>query len=553
MLTVRNIFKRYGPVKVLLGASFSFVRGQKIALVGPNGVGKSTLLRILAGLESEDRGVIEKSRRLLTGYLPQEVSIEAEGETVLEYFRLVSGITEIEAEMKRIETKLSDETLLAEYGELQEAFDRLGGYVFEKKCRKALDGLGLERIALEQPVAKVSGGERRRVALASVLLKGADLLLLDEPTNDLDLESLLWLEDYLIRAEAAVLVASHDREFLDHVAEKVLEIDWHFRTTEMFTGNYTTYQKEKAERLRRERELFDRAEEERGRLHDTSDEKKEWARIGSEMVMPDNDKMSQGYHRDRSERKFGAASKALLSRADQVDRLQLTPLRTELALLFEPQEGEARSIALAGVVCGYLETSFSVGPIDMEIPYGKRIGIFGRNGAGKSTFLKTILGDLAPIRGMVERGAELHIGNLSQENTVVPKGKTAMEWFLAETPLEEPTEVHLFLGKFLLNAEAAEFKMGELSPGERMRLALAFFMAKGANVLALDEPTNHLDMDAIAALEEALRLYRGTLLLVSHDRSFLSRVSLTDVYSIEDGALLKHESYEAYLAHVGKK
>ena len=128
-----------------------------------------------------------------------------------------------------------------------------------------------------------------------------------------------------------------------------------------------------------------------------------------------------------------------------------------------------------------------------------------------------------------------------------------MEWFLAETPLEEPTEVHLFLGKFLLNAEAAEFKMGELSPGERMRLALAFFMAKGANVLALDEPTNHLDMDAIAALEEALRLYRGTLLLVSHDRSFLSRVSLTDVYSIEDGALLKHESYEAYLAHVGKK
>jgi ATP-binding cassette subfamily F protein 3 len=552
MLTARNIFKRYGPVKVLLGVSFSFSRGQKIALVGPNGVGKSTLLRILAGQETEDRGVIEKSRRLLTGYLPQEVAIDSGEETVLEYFRTVSGITEIEAEMKQLETKLSDETLLAEYGELEAAFDRLGGYVFEKKCRKALDGLGLERIALEQKVAKVSGGERRRVALASVLLKGADLLLLDEPTNDLDLESLLWLEDYLIRAEAAVLVASHDREFLDHIAEKVLEIDWHFRTAEMFTGNYTTYQKEKAERLRRERELYDRAEEERGRLHDTSDEKKEWARIGGEQVMPDNDKMSQGYHRDRSERKFGAASKALLSRADQVDRLQLTPLRTELALLFEPQEGLNRAITLSKLVCGYPGTGFSVGPVDMDISYGKRIGIFGRNGAGKSTLIKTILGDLAQVTGTVKRGAELHIGNLSQENTIVPKDKTAMEWFLKETPLEESSEVHLYLGKFLLNAEAAEFKMGELSPGERMRLTLAYFMAKGVNVLALDEPTNHLDMDAIAALEEALRLYQGTLLLVSHDRAFLANVALTDVYSIEQGALVKHADYEAYLAHVKK-
>ncbi len=553
MLTVRNIFKRYGPVKVLLGVSFSFVRGQKIALVGPNGVGKSTLLRILAGLESEDRGAIEKSRRLLAGYLPQEVAIDSGEETVLEYFRTVSGIAEIEEAMQKIETKLSDETLLAEYGELQEAFDRLGGYVFEKKCRKALDGLGLERIALTQKVAKVSGGERRRVALASVLLKGADLLLLDEPTNDLDLESLLWLEDYLIRAEAAVLVASHDREFLDHIAEKVLEIDWHYRTAEMFTGNYTTYQKEKAERLRRERELFDRAEEERARLHDTSDEKKEWARIGSEMVMPDNDKMSQGYHRDRSERKFGAASKALLSRADQVDRLQLTPLREELRLLFEPQEGENRAIMLRKIVCGYEETEFSVGPIDMDIPYGKRIGIFGRNGAGKSTFIRTVLGTLPPLAGTVERGMELTIAILSQENDLIPKGKTATEWFLAETPLEEPAEVHLYLGKFLLNAEAAEFKMGELSPGERMRLSLAYFMAKGANVLALDEPTNHLDMDAIAALEEALRLYQGTLLLVSHDRAFLANVALSDIYSIEQGKLLKHESYESYLAHVAKK
>lgn len=552
MLTVRNIFKRYGPVKVLLGVSFSFSRGQKIALVGPNGVGKSTLLRILAGLESEDRGVVEKSRRLLAGYLPQEVAIDSGDETVLEYFQGISGIAEIESRMKQIEGRLSDETFLAEYGKLEESFDRLGGYVFEKKCRTALDGLGLERIALTQKVANVSGGERRRVALASVLLKGADLLLLDEPTNDLDLESLLWLENYLLRAEAAVLVASHDREFLDHIAEKVLEIDWHFRTAEMFTGNYTVYQKEKAERLRRERELFDRAEEERGRLHDTSDEKKEWARIGGEQVMPDNDKMSQGYHRDRSERKFGAASKALLSRADQVDRLQLTPLREELALLFEPQEGEDRAITLSSLVCGYADTGFSVGPVDMRISYGKRIGIFGRNGAGKSTFLKTILGALPPISGTVGHGAELHIGDLSQENAIIPKEKTAMEWFLKETPLEEESEVHLFLGKFLLHAEAAEFKMGELSPGERMRLSLAYFMAKGVNVLVLDEPTNHLDMEAIAALEDALRLYNGTVLLVSHDRAFLSHVSLTDVYSIEQGALVNHEGYEAYLAHVSK-
>ncbi|NTW14553.1 MAG: ABC-F family ATP-binding cassette domain-containing protein [Candidatus Moranbacteria bacterium] len=546
MLTVRKLYKRYVTVRVLLGAEFSVVRGQKVALVGVNGVGKSTLLRIIAGLEKEDRGDVIRARRAHISYLPQELPEETTDDTALGYLRRVSGISDLETEMAELETKLGNEESLERYGELRDRYDRMEGYSFEGKALSAIIGLGLPGSFMARSLAEMSGGERRRVALAAALLSEADLLLLDEPTNDLDLSAILWLESYLRKSVSAVIVASHDRAFLDSVADKVLEIDYHFRTTRMWTGNYSTYFKEKAEELRREREEFERSEGERERLYETADEKREWARIGGEQKMPDKDRMSQGYHRDRAERKFGAAAKALSTRADKVKKVKIGIVRDPLAVYFEPAEGEDRDITITGAVGGYAD-AFSAGPIDLAIPFGAHVGVFGRNGSGKSTILRMIAGTLPLSAGTVILGEGVKLGVLTQENDILPREKSAVEWFASETPITDELDIIRFLNKFLLVGDAASFKMDDLSPGERMRLSLAFLMATKSNVLILDEPSNHLDLEAVAALSEALDLFPGTVILVSHDRAFLADRDFSQVVSVDNGRLFVEKDYDTYL------
>lgn len=545
MLTVRNIFKRYGPVKVLLGVGFSISKGQKVALVGQNGVGKSTLLRILAGIEVEDKGSVERAKGLQVAYLPQEYVVESQDETVLDFFRRVSGIAGIEGRMVELEHRLDSEGAMERYGELRDRHEALGGFSFDRKARRALDGLALKDIPLDRKAAELSGGQRRRAALAGVLLSEADLLLLDEPTNDLDLPAILWLESFVRDSASAVIVASHDRAFLDAVSEKVLELDWHFRTAKMWTGNYSTYFREKSEELRREREEHERTETERERLRETAEEKKEWARLGGEYKMPDKDRMSQGFHRDRSQQKQGARARALFTRSWKVKKVELHPERDPLSIYFEPRSGEDAEVAVEGAVSGY--DSFRVGPVDMKIAPGLRIGIFGRNGSGKSTFLRMLAGELPLRSGSIRKGGNVSFGIISQGNDIVPREKTALEWFARETPIGDEVESRRYLSKFLLNVSATEFPMGDLSPGERMRLSVAFLMATGINVLILDEPTNHLDLEAVEALESALDLYPGTIILVSHDRVFLERFRFSQVWSVEAGAFSREKDYGSYL------
>ncbi len=546
MLTVRNIHKRYGPIRVLLGANFSVARGQKLALVGPNGVGKSTLLRILAGVEEQDRGAIERGKNLRVSYLPQEFVTESAEETVIDYLRRVSGVAALEAELTSLEDRLGDEAALLRYGEVRDLYDRLGGFSFDRKARRAADGLGLRHIASDRKLSEMSGGQRRRLSLAGALLEESDLLLLDEPTNDLDLPAILWLERFLRKTGSAVIVASHDRAFLDVVSEKVIELDWYFRTARIWTGNYSTFFKEKSEELRREHDERARTDEERARLRETADEKIEWAKLGAEYKMPDKDKMSQGFHRDQSQQKQGAMARSLNTRADHVKKVVIAPERDRLSIFFEPEAGEGMEVALASASAGYDE-GFRVGPIDMDIPYASRVGVFGRNGAGKSTLLRLITGELLPLSGTVARGESVRLGVLSQGNDFLPKEKSAMQWFADATPLKDSIDIMRFLDRFLLNASALGFPMGELSPGERMRLSLAFLMATRANVLVLDEPTNHLDLEAIAALSDALRLYPGTLIMVSHDRAFLSGVEFSQVFSVDGGACVHEKDYASYL------
>ncbi len=537
MFTVRNIRKTAGGRAVLDKVTFSLGKGQKVALVGPNGVGKSTLMRIIAGIDTPDRGTVEMAKRSLAGYLPQEPILSRQDITILEFLREETGVAELEWRMKMLEPRLEEASALTEYDELSEKLNRVTHYSFEDRARNMLDGLFLSHIDFDRVLDTLSGGEKTKVNLAGVLLRGADILLLDEPTNNLDLPALLFLERFLISSQATCLIASHDRRFLDAVVTKVFELDWFSRSGTMWTGNWSQYFHLQEEKRQFEKDQYEKEQAEKIRLKESSDEKREWARIGGAMVMPDRDKMSQGYHRNRSEQKFGAAAVALETRSVKAEKRTLTPERDPFHLYFNVKEGDEDMIlSLSRVVAGYVG-AFQVGPITMKIAYGSRVAFLGLNGSGKSTLLKTISGVLPPISGTVKRGEKIIIGDLMQAHENIPRNKTPIEWFLDETHFNEKVEVAIFLRDFQVNGEMLESKLGRLSPGERARLSIAMMIARGVNTLLLDEPTNHLDLAASQALEEALEKYPGTVILVSHDRAFLERVAIQKYYLFENNTV----------------
>lgn len=547
MFTVRNIRKTQGGRTVLDKVTFSLGKGQKVALVGPNGVGKSTLMKIIAGIDTPDRGTVEMAKRSLTGYLPQEPTPSKSDITVLQFLREETGVADFEWRMKMLEPRLDEPSALGEYDELSEKLSRVTHYSFEDRARTMLDGLFLAHIGFDRSLETLSGGEKTKVNLASVLLRGADILLLDEPTNNLDLPALLFLERFLVSSQATCLIASHDRRFLDAVVTKVLELEWFTRSATMWTGNWSQYFHLQEEKRQFEKETYEKEQAEKIRLKESSDEKREWARIGGSMVMPDRDKMSQGYHRNRSEQKFGAAAMALETRSIKAEKTKLAPERDPFHLYFNVLEADPEMVlSLNAVVAGY-KKAFQVGPVDMKITYGSRTAFLGLNGSGKSTLLKTLSGALKPISGSIEKGEKIRIGDLMQAHENIPRSKTPIEWFLDETHFIEKVEVAIFLREFQINGEMLEAKLGRLSPGERARLSIAMAVAKGVNTLLLDEPTNHLDLDASQALEEALEKYPGTVILVSHDRAFLERVSIKQYYLFENNAVVSIPDRAAYM------
>lgn len=552
MLVVKNVSKIYGMRTILSGVTFALGPGQKAALVGPNGVGKSTLLKILAGIEPPHKGEVHIARHIGVGYLSQETDALAR-ETVEEYVRRVSGIVEIERKMKELEPRLDDEAALEEYTEIMELYARAGGYDFDRRIRGVLDGFQLTQIGLDHPVDKLSGGQKTKLSLTAILLKGVDMLFLDEPTNNLDLPALIWLEEYLIASPAICVIASHDRRFLDRVVTKILEIDWFKRDASLHTGNYTDYANRKALELRRLREAYRLQQEELKRLRAAAAEKHDWAAAGAIQPWSDNDKMGRNFARDRS-KKLSVTGHAITTRLENIERVERLEEREPLRIRFAAiSEEERQDISLKDVVAGY-ENGFTLGPLSMEIPFGSRIGIVGANGSGKSTLLKTITGDLAPLSGTVKRGEALRIGNFTQEHENLPKYQ-AIKWLFGEMAgIYEASAILTILRRFHIVAmDPSRDTIGELSPGERARLLFAVYSEMNVNVLVLDEPTNHLDIEAIEALEEILEKYQGTVILVTHDRSFLERIPKLDTSLLADGKLTRMGDYEAYANALAKE
>lgn len=545
MLTLKNIRKTFGTRRILEKISFSLGEGQKVALVGQNGVGKSTVLKIAAGLETFDKGEILIPNRALVGYLPQEALAVSEQETLREYLRRMTGLEELEEKMERLGKTLDQEETLKEYEETQADYERLGGYDFERKAKSVLEGLSLSHVGLDRSLMELSGGEKRKAALAGVLLRGVDVLLLDEPTNNLDLPALLWLESFLSRSKTTCLIASHDRRFLDNVVEKVVEIDWYKREAVMYTGGWSDFAEMKAHAFRSHKEAYRMQQEERTRLLVSMEEKKDWVERVKNSIAPDHDKLTSNYKKERATRKFDASAKALEGREKRLRDVE-KPLERELLIIpLETLEEQEDTLLLQDLCFGYAG-GFSGGPLSLEIPFGTRIAILGNNGVGKSTLLQTISGAISPLSGAVVRGSKIVFGYLMQEHESISRVTTPRALFKERLPDFDADVVHHALSQFQFSPDAMDEKIASFSPGERVRLILALLSLLRANVLILDEPTNHLDLEAIEALEEALETYPGTILLVTHDRRFLERMELSQYYLLEEGTLTPVESYETY-------
>lgn len=532
-LKADKIHKTYGAITVLDDISFSLERGQKAGLIGYNGTGKTTLLKILAGLLEPDAGEVTIRRGAAIGYMPQDTSLASE-ETIRDYVWRVSGMFALERQMETSPEAMTE-------------YERRDGYTFHHRLDVMLAGFGLADVSVDRPINALSSGQRSKVFMAGMLLSDPDILLLDEPTNNLDLPALIWLEDFLMRSDAVCLIVSHDRLFLDRVVRKIFEIDWRTRTLNITSGRYSDYLVRKEKELARQRQEHEAQQEEINRLKDQARKKKQEAMAGSRYMGTDSDKFLRGFKRDRAA-KSGKRAKAIEKRIEQIEIAEKPVERDVFRIHLQPTKPEGtRDIILTDVVAGYAADGFKVGPVSLAIPYGSRVVILGLNGTGKTTLLRTISGELPALDGKISRGNALVVGNLTQEHDNLPRGESIKDFLMRRTSIAVQ-DAYALAVKFGFKAAEIDKEIVALSPGGRARLLFALFSALSANVLILDESTNHLDLETLEALEEVVVYYEGTIMLVSHDRYFLEKFRPTDTYVLSDGKLARQESFEAYAA-----
>ncbi len=511
LLTAIDVGKSYGPVDLFSHISLSVPRRARIGLVGPNGVGKTTLLRILIGLEEPSGGQVQKARNLRIGYLPQEAGIEAGGTLWEQCLEAFEDLLALQKEMAHLEKEMGDpqraEAALESYGQVQARFDHMGGYTYEQRIRQTLTGLGFSEADEQRPMQQLSGGQRTRALLARLLLSEPDLLLLDEPTNHLDIAATEWLEAYLHDWDGAVLLVSHDRYFLDQVVTSIWEMT---PAMELYRGKYSAYIQQRADRYQRRLEEYQSQQE-------FVEKEEDYIRRN---IAGQNTRQAQG-RRKRLER--------------MLEEARLTPphdsRRLHLNLQPVSRSGDL-VVRTTGLQVGYADEGrplFSAP--DLTLVRGECAAILGPNGAGKTTFLKTLLDQVPPYRGELTLGASLKIGYFAQAHEGLHPELTLMEEIQGVAPNMRPAETRDYLAKFLFTGDEVFKEVSVLSGGERGRLALACLALQGANLLLLDEPTNHLDLPAQEVLQAILAAYQGTILLVSHDRYLIDALA-TQIWEV---------------------
>ena len=518
----------HGTHPVLTDVSVVVGPRARVGIVGPNGVGKSTLLRVLAGLEAPDTGTVDRSPATLTvGYLPQEVT-GIEGETLLDYLGRRTGVAAASAALDAATAALADDAALVDaHAAALDHFLALGGDDLAARAAEVSADIGLGDARLEQSLAGLSGGQRARAGLAAILLSRFDVLLLDEPTNDLDFDGLDQLERFVVGTPAAVAVVSHDRAFLDRVVDRVVELDGHDHTAREYAGGWGAYLEERARERAHGYEDYERYRGERQRLLERSRQQRRWADKGRGRAVrrpADPDKYIR--HRAVSATERLAAKARATERA--MERLEVVDKPWEgweLHLVLPPAPRSSDVVVrLEGAVVE--RGPFTLGPLDLELRWQDRLAIVGANGSGKTTLIQALLGRVPLTAGKRHWGSRVVVGELDQARHLLSGDLPLIDVFVQETEMLAG-DARTLLAKFDLGADEVLRSTSTLSPGERTRALLALLVANEVNLLVLDEPTNHLDLPAIEELESALESYDGTLVLVTHDRRLLDNVQVT--------------------------
>jgi ATPase subunit of ABC transporter with duplicated ATPase domains len=533
-LVARDLTRAHGSFTVLDAVDVSVGPRTRLGVVGPNGVGKTTLLRLLAGVDRPDRGTITATPpNLRVGYLPQEP--ERGDETLFAFLARRTGVAGAEAELERAAAALADPdgggAAADVYSVALDAYLGAGGPDLDARARTVCADLGLPERLLDVPTRVLSGGQAARASLAAILLSRFDVFLLDEPTNDLDFTGLERLEAFLEELDGGVVVVSHDRAFLERTVTRVLELDEHSRSATEYGGGWLGYLDARATARRHAEEEYTSYRAERARLEQRARTQREWAVQGTRKARRDpteKDKFIKHFKIATSEKQAAKAraTEQALARLDVVEKpWEGWDLRYQLASA--PRSGDV-VVRLRGAVVH--RGSFTLGPVDLEIGWGERVAIVGPNGSGKTTLLLAMLGRLPLAAGERWMGPGVIVGEMDQARAGFTGPDTLLDAFIAATGLLV-ADARSLLAKFGLGAEHVVRATATLSPGERTRAVLARFSAQGVNCLVLDEPTNHLDLPAIEQLEQALDAYDGTLLVVSHDRRLLETVLLTRAVS----------------------
>jgi ATP-binding cassette subfamily F protein 3 len=516
VIQLEAVAKAYGTQVLFRDVSWQLGERERIGLVGPNGVGKTTLCRILAGLEAPDAGRVTRARETTVGYLPQEAAGEARGSVLGEVLSGFPEVWEVERQLDDLGARLREapeDALTARYGDLQHRFEALGGYRLETEARVVLSGLGFPAADLARPLAEFSGGWRMRAALARLLLQRPALLLLDEPTNHLDLESLTWLENYLDAYDGTVVVVSHDRYFLNRMVTAVAELSP--AGLLVCPGDYDDFL---AQRAARQALLEARARNQAKRVAE----------------------IERFIERFRYKATKARQVQSRIKMLERLDRVEVdgSARRIRFAFPTPPRTGRL-VVQLRGLHKAYGPKVVYAG-VDLDVERGDRIALVGPNGAGKSTLLRILAGVLQPDRGERHLGAHVTAHYYAQHQLdALDPARTVLEEMEAAAPETDRTRLRTLLGAFLFSGDAVDKRVAVLSGGEKARLALARMLARPAPFLCLDEPTNHLDLASRAVLEEALAEFTGTMIFISHDRYFINRLA-TKVVEVRDGRLVTH-------------
>ncbi len=532
MIRLDQISKQHGPQILFVDASAAVFRGEKVGLVGPNGAGKSTIFRMIMREETPDEGQVSVDKGISIGYFSQDVGEMKGRPVVAEVMAGAGAVSSVAAELKTLEEALADpdrgdemEKLLDRFGEVQARFDELGGYALEARAREILAGLGFSQEMMDGDVGNLSGGWKMRVALARILLMRPDAMLLDEPSNHLDLESLIWLEGFLKGYEGALLMTSHDREFLNRIVGRIIEIDGGVLTS--YSGNYDFYEKQRAQNEAQAQAAYERQQ----------------AMLAKEMRF---------IERFKAQAAKAAQVQSRVKKLDKIEKVE--PPKRRKALDFEfpecPRSGEDVA-KVVGVHKRYGARVVYEG-LDLNVRRLERWAVMGVNGAGKSTLLKLIAGETQPDTGSVGLGPSVRLGYFAQHAMdILDPTLTVYESLEQAFPLAGVGTLKTLAGCFGFSGDDVDKVCRILSGGEKARLVLARILFARPNFLLLDEPTNHLDMATKEMIVRALGDYEGTMLFVSHDRQFLAKLS-NRVLELDGGNVTKYGGgYLEYVARSG--